>query len=187
MQASEFTELLQQWTGGNKAALDALTPVLYGELRKLALGRLRSERPDHTLQPTALIHEAYIKLVGLRPDAWRSRAHFFSVAGHLMREILVSHARRHRAAKRGRGEKLPLDEAVAVPAERGQAVLDLDEALGELARFDERKSRLIELKYFGGMESREIAEILGISVSTVTREGRSAEAWLQNYLTGRQS
>ncbi|HLJ50835.1 MAG TPA: ECF-type sigma factor [Bryobacteraceae bacterium] len=186
MRPGEFTTLLQQWTGGNKAALDALTPVVYVELRKLALARLRSERPDHTLQPTALINEAYIKLVGVHQDEWHSRAHFFSVASHLMREILVSHARQHRAAKRGGGEKAPLDEAITFAAERGQAVLELDEALGELARFDERKSRLIELKYFGGMESKEIGEILGISVSTVTRESRSAEAWLQNYLTGRQ-
>jgi RNA polymerase sigma factor (TIGR02999 family) len=179
----EFTLLLQDWSGGNKAALDQLTPIVYHELRKLASAKLNRERDGHTLQPTALIHEAYLRLVGHNQSHWHSRAHFFSVA--IMREILVDNARKHRAGKRGGGaEKVVLDENLFAP-ERGGALIALDDALGELARFDERKSRLIELKYFGGLQLEEIGEALGVSRATVVREARTAEAWLHNFLTGR--
>jgi RNA polymerase sigma factor (TIGR02999 family) len=186
MQSSDFTRLLREWTHGNKQALDEITPLVYQELRKLAAVRLRDERNDHTLQPTALIHEAYLKLVDHSQEKWNSRAHFFSVASQVMREILVDHARKHRAAKRSGGEKLPLDEAASFAPERGQALLDLDDALRELARLDERKSLLIELKYFGGLSGQEIADALGISISTITRESRLAELWLHRYLTGKE-
>jgi RNA polymerase sigma factor (TIGR02999 family) len=181
MQATEFTVLLHQWSAGDQSALEALMPAVYGELRRLAASRLRNERPGHTLQPTALIHEAYLKLVDHDQKQWHSRAHFFSVASQVMRQVLVDNARKHRAAKRG-GDKLPLDEAIATAHERGDALIRIDEALSELARFDERKSRLIELKYFGGLRGEEISEVLGISISTITREMRLAEAWLQSYL-----
>jgi RNA polymerase sigma factor (TIGR02999 family) len=182
MQASEFTMMLRKWSAGDESALEDLIPLVYGELRHLAAARLRSERFGHTLQPTALIHEAYLKLVNHDQKEWHSRAHFFSVASQVMREILVDHARKHHAMKRA-GEKAPLEEAISFAPERGRGLLQLDDALKELAGFDERKSRLIELKYFGGLKGEEISEALGISISTITRETRMAEAWLQNYLS----
>lgn len=174
--------MLRKWSAGDASALADLIPVVYDELHHLAAARLRNERHGHTLQPTALIHEAYLKLVHHDQKAWHSRAHFFSVASQIMREILVSNARRHRAAKRG-GEKASLDEAISFAPERGRALLQLDDALNELAGFDERKSRLIELKYFGGLTGEEISEALGISIATITRETRLAEAWLQSCLS----
>jgi RNA polymerase sigma factor (TIGR02999 family) len=181
VQASDFTILLRRWSAGDQSALEALMPAVYGELRRLAAARFRRERPGHTLQPTALIHEAYLKLVNHDQKQWHSRAHFFSVASQVMRQVLVDNARKHRAAKRG-GDKLPLDEAIAAAHERGDALIRIDEALRELARFDERKSRLIELKFFGGLTGAEISEVLEISISTINREMRLAEAWLQSYL-----
>ena len=157
-------------------------PVVYGELRRLAAARLRHEREGHTLQPTALIHEAYVKLVDHDQGQWHSRAHFFSVASRIMREILVDNARKHRAAKRGQGKKVSLDAEALIAPERGRALERLDDALRELSRFDERKSRLIELKFFGGLTGAEISDVLGISISTITRETRLAEAWLESFL-----
>jgi len=184
MEKSEFTVLLRNWNDGSKTVLDRLTPVIYKELRRLAASKLRGERNGHTLQPTALIHEAYMRLVDHDQKQWHSRAHFFSVASRIMREILVDHARKQQAAKRGAGSvKTTFAEAVLFAPEREGTLIALDDALRELASFDERKSRLIELKYFGGLETDEIAEALGISRSTVTREARMAEAWLHNYLT----
>jgi RNA polymerase sigma-70 factor, ECF subfamily len=183
----EFTVLLREWSGGNKAALDQISSVLYQELRRLAAAKLNRERSGHTLQPTALIHEAYLRLVHHDQDQWHSRAHFFSVASHIMREILVDHARKHHAAKRAGGaERVTLDEAVMFAPERGSVLVALDDALTELAGFDERKGRLIELKYFGGLETDELAAALGISRSTVTRESRLAEAWLYNRMAAPQ-
>jgi RNA polymerase sigma factor (TIGR02999 family) len=184
MDSGQFTILLKDWSGGDRAALDALTPIVYHELRRLASARLRSERSGHTLQPTALIHEAYLKLVDHDQKEWHSRSHFFSVASQVMREILVDHARKHRSAKRGGGEKIALDEAVSLAPERSKMLIDLDEALRDLARFDARKARLVELKYFGGLSGEEIAVALGISISTITRESRLAEAWLQRRMGG---
>ena len=184
IEASQFTILLRDWSGGNKAVLEQLAPVVYQELRKLAASKLRRERSGHTLQPTALIHEAYLRLVHHDQDHWHSRSHFFAVASQIMREILVDHARRHHASKRGGGaDKVSLDEALSFAPERGATLIALDDALRELATFDERKSRLIELKYFGGLQRDEIAEALGVSSATITRESRLAEAWLHNYLT----
>jgi len=182
VQASEFTLLLRKWSAGDESALAELMPAVYGELRRLAAARLRNERPGHTLQPTALIHEAYLKLMDHDQKEWHGRAHFFSVASQIMREILVDNARRHRAEKRG-GDKAPLEEAISFAPERGRALLRLDDALTELAGFDERKSRLIELKYFGGLTGVEISETMGISISTITREMRLAEAWLESSLS----
>jgi RNA polymerase sigma factor (TIGR02999 family) len=182
MSPGQFTMLLHEWKGGNKAALDALTPVVYRELRNLAAAKLSSENNARTLQPTALVHEAYLRLVDHDQQAWHSRAHFFSVASHIMREILVDHARRRTAAKRS-AEMVPLDEGLSFAPEQSDLVVALDDALRELARFDERKARLIELRYFGGLNGEEIAEALGISISTITRESRLAEAWLHRYLS----
>jgi RNA polymerase sigma factor (TIGR02999 family) len=183
MQAPEFTMLLRRWSAGDQFALAALMPVVYGELHRLAAARLRNEREGHTLQPTALIHEAYLKLVDHDQEQWHSRAHFFSVASQIMREILVDNARKHRASKRGNGRKVSIDDAVWLAPERGRSLEQLDDALEELARFDQRKSRLIELKFFGGLTGQEISKVLGISISTITRELRLAEAWLESYLS----
>ena len=181
----EFTTLLRHWSAGNKAALDQLMPVVYRELRQLAASRLKVERSGHTLRPTDLVHEAYLRLVHHSQEQWHSRAHFFSVASHVMREILVDHARKYHASKRGGGVgKVSLDEALSFAPERGATLIALDDALHELAAFDQRKSRLIELKYFGGLETEEIGEALDISRATATRESRLAEAWLHHYLTG---
>lgn len=180
----EFTLLLREWSGGNKGALDQITAAVYRELRTLAAAKLRREPSGHTLQPTALIHEAYLRLIGHDQDRWHSRAHFFSVASQIMREILVDHARKHRAAKRGGGaNRVPFDEALPMARERGASLIAIDDALTELAAFDERKSRLIELKFFGGLQGEEIATALGLSRATVTRESRLAEAWLHSRLS----
>jgi RNA polymerase sigma factor (TIGR02999 family) len=185
MEKGRFTLLLRKWSDGSKDVLDHLTPAIYEELRRLAISRLRQERAGHTLQPTALLHEAYMRLIDHKQKEWHSRAHFFSVAGRIMREILVDHARARQAVKRGGDDvKVTLSEAISFAPERAANVIALDDALRELASFDERKSRVVELKYFGGLETEEIAEALGISRSTVTREARLAEAWLHNYLTG---
>ena len=156
---------------GDRAAL-----IVYQELRRLASARLRNERSGHTLQATALIHEAYLKLVDHDQKEWHSRSHFFSVASQITCEILVDHARKHRAAKRGGGEKIALDEAISLAPERSQLLIDLDDALRELERFDARKARLVELKYFGGLSGEEIGEALGISISTITRESRAGRS-----------
>jgi RNA polymerase sigma factor (TIGR02999 family) len=183
MSSQPITVLLDSWRNGDTAALDAVTSAVYQELRKIARSRLRSERSDHTLQPTALVHEAYVRLIGHDQQEWRSRAHFYAVAAHIMREILVDHARKRGAQKRSAGEKVEFDEAFAVTPQQDALLLQLSEGLDELAKFDERKARLIELKFFAGLEGKEISEVLGISTSTITRESRLAEAWLQNYLT----
>jgi RNA polymerase sigma factor (TIGR02999 family) len=181
----EFSSLLREWSNGNRSALDRISGTVYRELRKLAASKLREERSGHTLQPTALVHEAYMRLVHHSQDQWHSRAHFFAVASQIMREILVDHARKRQAVKRGGGaDNLSLDEAISFAKERGRALIALDDALNELATFDARKSKLIELKFFGGLETDEIAEALGVSVSTITRESRLAVAWLHNHMAG---
>jgi RNA polymerase sigma factor (TIGR02999 family) len=177
-----ITHLLVEWKTGNREALDLLMPLVYQELRKLADHYLRNERTDHTLQPTALIHEAYLRLADQRLPEWRNRAHFFGVAAQIMRQVLVDAARRHRAVKRGSGQKTSLETSVEVSVSRAPDLVALDDALMELARFDERKVRVIELKYFGGLKIEETAEALGISEATVSRDLRAAEAWLRKYL-----
>lgn len=180
----QVTQLLVDWKQGKKEALDLLTPLVYGELRKLALGYLARERHAATLQPTALVNEAYIRLVGQDLPDWESRAHFFGVAAHLMRQILVDHARKHRSQKRGSGAvKAPLEEALSFAPERGSEMVALDDALSALAVFDERKAKVIELRFFGGFSVEETSQALGISVATVGREQRMAEAWLHKELS----
>jgi RNA polymerase sigma factor (TIGR02999 family) len=173
------TRLLVEWKSGRKEALDLLVPLVYGELRRLADRYLRDERSASTLQPTAIVHEAYLRLVAQGLPDWESRAHFFGVAAHLMRQILVDHARRVRTAKRGSGaEKIPLQEAIDSTPAPGPSIEQLDDALTALAAFDERKAKVIELRFFGGFDLEEVAQALGISSATVVREQRTAVAWL---------
>lgn len=180
-----LTRLLVEWQQGNRGALDALTPVVYQELRRLAGSYLRRERPDHTLQPTALINEAYLRLVDQNTPQFRSRSHFFGVASQLMRQILVDHARAHRAAKRGGdGKKISLDDAPVFTVGRSEELLALDEALSRLAAFDQRKARVIEMRFFGGLSIEQVAQALDISVATVGRELRMAQAWLFRAMNG---
>jgi RNA polymerase sigma-70 factor, ECF subfamily len=188
MPEENITRLLMDWTGnGNAQALEELTPIVYGELRKLALSYLRRERSDHTLQPTALIHEAYLRLVDQNVPQWRSRSHFFGVAAQLMRQILVDHARARSAAKRGGGHhKLSLDAGVQYSDDRPEELVALDDALTDLAKLDPRKAKVVELRYFGGLSVEETAEALGVSVATVGRELRFAEAWLHKLITGEE-
>ena len=180
---TRVTELLLDWRRGDKDALDQLIPIVYDELRRVAARQLRSERSDHTLQPTALIHEAYIRLIDQNTPDFQSRAHFFGVAAQLMRQILVDHARAHRAAKRGHGQKVELNEALAYSADRSEELVSLDDALKELEKFDERKCRVVELRFFGGLGIEEIGQALGISVATVGRELRMAQAWLYRAMS----
>ena len=180
----EVTRLLIEWKQGNKAAVDLLVPLVYDEMRRLAQHYLRDERAAATLQPTVLVHEAYLRLVAQRLPDWESRSHFFGVAAHLMRQILVDHARRNRSAKRGSGAaKAPLEDALNFAPESSRDILSLDDALETLAKVDERKCRVIELRFFGGLSVEETAKALGISVATVGREQRLAEAWLHRELS----
>jgi RNA polymerase sigma-70 factor, ECF subfamily len=180
----EVTDLLVEWKQGNKAAMDLLTPLVYNELRRLAERYLRNERSAATLQPTALVHEAYLRLVAQSMPDWESRAHFFGVAAHLMRQILVDHARKHRSAKRGGGvEKLSIDEIVGLGAEKPGDIIALDDALKALGDIDERKARVIELRFFGGLSVEEAAVALSVSPATIGREQRLAEAWLHRELS----
>lgn len=180
-----ITELLVAWNGGDEAAFAEVTEQVYPELRRIALGYLRHERSDHTLEAPALVHEAYLRLVEEHPRAWRNRLHFFAATARLMRRILVDHARRGAYAKRGGGvQRLSLDERKVPAAERPPELLALDEALTELASFDEELARIVELRYFGGFTAEEIAELMGISVPTVTRRWRIARGWLHHRLAG---
>lgn len=174
------TALLQAWNAGDDEAGRRLIPLVYSELRRRAGGYLRRERPGHTLQPTALVHEAYLRLVGLQGH-WRSRSQFFGVASNLMRRILVDHARRRRAAKRD-AVRVVFDEAVQPAAEPELDLVRLDEALLELSALDARQGRLVELRYFGGLTLDEAAELLGVSVATVKRDWTLARAWLYDRL-----
>lgn len=179
------TQLLVAWNEGNQAALDALIPLVYNDLRQRARNYLRRERPDHTLRPTALINEAYVRMVNDRPPDWSGRAHFFAVASRVMRQILVDHARRHQAGKRGSGAvNVSLDEALIPSASENEDLMALDEALAKLAEFDERKCRIVEMRYFGGCTVEETAQALGVAGITVMREMRLAEAWLRRAMLG---
>ena len=180
----EVTRLLFEWKSGNQAAIAALTPLVYNELRRLAGHYLANERSAQTLQPTALVHEAYVRLVSQDHPDWESRAHFFGVAAHLMRQILVDNARKHKSQKRGGGiANLPLEAALGFAPERSAAVIALDDALSALAQLDDRQAKVIELRYFGGFNVEETARALGISVATVGRDQRVAEAWLHRELS----
>ena len=181
---NEITALLADWSKGDPSALERLTPLVYQELHKLAHIYLGKERPGHTLQPTALIHEAYLRLIDQNIGEWQSRAHFYGVAARLMRQILVEHARGFRAEKRGGGvARLALDEALDYSREQATELIALDDALTALAIVDERKCRVIELRHFGGLSVEETAQALGISVPTVIRDQRMAQAWLHRELS----
>lgn len=183
--SSEVTRLLSEWSAGNHAALDALTPLVYRDLHQRARNYLRHERPDHTLQPTALIHEAYLRMLGDSSPPWKDRAHFFAVASQVMRRILVDHARRHSAGKRGSGMvELRFEEALVPASTSSDELMTLDAALAKLAAFDERKSKIVEMRYFGGCTVEETAEALGVAGITVMREMRLAEAWLRREMRG---
>jgi RNA polymerase sigma factor (TIGR02999 family) len=185
-QSRPVTRLLQKWSEGDETALEELIPLVYDELRQLARQRLRHERPDHTLQPTALVHEAYLKLVDQRRTRWQNRAQFFAVASQLIRRILVDHARARAASKRGGGVRpLTLDAALVPALERELDVVGLDAALSQLAALDPRQARLVELRFFGGLDVDETAEVLGVSAPTVKREWRTAKAWLYRELQAR--
>lgn len=181
--STSVTQLLLEWTGGDRAALDRLMPLVYEELRRLAGGYLHRERRDHTLQPTALVHEAFLRLVDQRRIQWQSRAHFLALAATLMRQLLISHARKQRAAKRGSGgPRLTLLEADLAVPERDMNLLDLDRALSALAALDTRQARVVELRYFGGMTIEETAEVLAVSPATVKLDWSLARAWLLREL-----
>ena len=182
---SDVTQLLTDWSQGNQAALEELMPLVYQDLHQRARNYLRRERADHTLQPTALIHEAYLRLVNDSLPEWNGRVHFFAVASRVMRQILVDHARRHRAGKRGSGvADVSLDDALVPARSESADLLALDDALAKLAAFDERKCRVVEMRYFGGCTVEETAQALGIAGITVMREMRLAEAWLRRAMRG---
>ena len=184
--ADDVTQLLLAWRNGDAQALDRLTPLVYDELRRLAANYLRRERQGHSLQATALVNEAYLQLIGQQPIDWQSRAHFIGIAARLMRNILVDHARVRAAAKRGNGaDPLPLDEAKTVAQPTTPDLLALHDAMQDLAKFDERKSRMIELRYFGGLSMEEIAEVTNLSTATIRRDLRMAEAWLGRQMKKR--
>ena len=182
----DVTRLLKAWSGGDSKALDELFPIVYTEVRKLARSYLRRERPDHTLQPTALVNEAYMRLVDQRHVDWQNRAHFFGIAAQVMRRVLVDHARMRQADKRGSGDRpVVLDEALALVAERTPDVVALDDALRALAELDPRQAQIVELRFFGGLSIEEAAEVIGLSPATVKREWSAARAWLRRELERR--
>lgn len=180
----EITQLLVEWSDGNQSALDELYPLVYDELHRLARRYMSRERQDHTLQTTALINEAYVRLVDQRNVHWANRSHFFAISAQIMRRILIDHARRHAYAKRGGGaQQVSLDEAAAVTRSAGAEIIRLDEALKSLAQMDPRRSQVVELRYFGGLNNEEIAGVLNISENTVTRDWNMARAWLLQQLS----
>jgi RNA polymerase sigma-70 factor, ECF subfamily len=181
--STDVTALLSELTKGNPEADPALIPLVYNELRRMAGGYMRRERTGHTLQTTALVHEAYLKLCGQHSVAWQNRAHFFGIASQVMRRVLIDHARAHIRDKRGGGrESIPLDEALVFSPERSADFVELDAALQRLASFDARQARVVELRFFGGLTVEETAETLGISPKTVKREWSVAKAWLHGEL-----
>jgi RNA polymerase sigma-70 factor, ECF subfamily len=179
--AHEITELLGEWASGNRQALRRLTPLVYAELRQLAAGYLCHERSDHTLQATALVHEAYLRLVNQQKRTWKNRRQFYGVAAHLMRQILVDHARRGQTGKRA-GRKVSLEETVSFASERTADLVALDDALTTLEKLDPRKCKVIELHYFGGLSMEETAQALEVSPVTVSRDLRMAQTWLYHEM-----
>jgi len=181
----EITQLLDAWSSGNQSALDQLYPLVYDELHRLARRYMSREKKDHTLQTTALINEAYVRLVDQRNVHWANRSHFFAISAQIMRRILIDHARSQAYAKRGGGQQqVSLDETATLQVTRADDLLKLDDALNSLAEIDQRRSRVVELRYFGGLSNQEIAQALGISPNTVTRDWNMARAWLYQQLTG---
>ena len=183
MQSQAVSELLLKWRDGDQEALDVLIPLVYQELRAIAHRYLGRERSDHTLRSTALVHEAYLRMVDQGPFATENRAHFVAVAARLMRQILVDYARSHGATKRNAGYKVEFEEALALPARRTVDVIALDDALNGLAGFDEQQSRIVELRFFGGLTTEETANVLQVSPATVKRDWNVAKAWLTREMT----
>jgi RNA polymerase sigma factor (TIGR02999 family) len=182
---SEFTELLEDWKHGDAAALSKLTPLIYDELRRIAHRYAQRERNGHTLQTTALVNEAYLRLAGGEKHDWQNRSHFFAVTAQVMRHILIDHARRRRYVKHGgAAQQVPINEASLMAGERAAELIALDEALKEFAVLDPRKARVVELRYFGGLSLEETAEAVGVSVMTVRRDWGAAKAWLFQRLRG---
>lgn len=180
----EVTQLLQAWGEGDQAALDQLMPVVYDELHRLARHYLRGERADHSFQTTALVNEAYLRLVNVQNVQWQDRAHFFAISSRLIRQILVDRARRRGYQKRGGGVRhVELEESAVIDPGRDQELLALDEALAALSEFDERKSRVVELRFFGGLTIEEAAAVLEVSPDTVRRDWRLSKSWLRKYLS----
>ena len=185
--SADVTQLLQQWRAGNKQAVDQLLPLVYSELRRLASIHLRNERPGHTLQSTALVHEAYLRLIGQRDVDWQSRAHFFGLASQMIRRILVDHARNRNAAKRGAGvTRLALDEEIGTGGKKDVDLEALDDALNGLQSIDPQQARIVELRFFGGLTVEQTSEVMGISPATIYREWATARAWLFRELSGRE-
>ena len=181
--SDNITHLLIEVSNGDRAAVDLLLPVIYDELRKLAANYLRRERVDHTLQPTALVHEAYMRLIDQSRVNWQNRAHFFGVAAQIMRRLLVDHARKHNAEKRGQDfQKLSLDENIDRAVERSAELIALDDALKTLATIDAQKARMVELRYFGGLSIEETADVMGVTPTTIKRHWRFAKAWLHGEM-----
>ena len=184
----EITRLLISWSDGDPQALDKLLPLIYEPLRRIAANFLRNERADHTLDTACLVHEAYLRLVDQQQVRWQDRAQFMAIAGQIMRRVLVDHARRHQAAKRGgHVKKVPLAEAGGSAGEVQPDLLDLDQALNRLAELDPEAARLVELRYFSGLTKNETAVVMGISPATVIRRWRAARAWLHRYLVQGES
>jgi RNA polymerase sigma-70 factor, ECF subfamily len=186
--SQEVTRLLMAWRNGDQEALERLTPLVYGVLCRMAHRFMRHERPDHTLQTSALVNEAYLRLIDYQQVDWQNRAHFFGLAAQMMRHILIDHARSHACAKRG-GElrQVSFEETAIVSEQRAAELIALDDALTDLAAFDLRKSRIVELRFFGGLTNEEVGEVLGISLRTVEREWRKAKAWLRRTINKGES
>jgi RNA polymerase sigma-70 factor (ECF subfamily) len=181
--SQQITRLLGEWREGDKSALDRLSPIVHQELRKIAVAYMRRERVDHTLQPTALINEAYVRLLGQGGVSFANRAHFFGIAAQIMRQILVDFARRRVAAKRGSGQREELSDAMQVSVQQSEEVLAVHQALDRLAAFDTRKAQIMEMRHFGGLSREEIAEVTGMSLATVKRDMHLAGAWLKRELS----
>ena len=177
-------ELLRAWTDGDASALERLTPIVYEELHRLARSYMRGERPGHSLQTTALVNEAYMRLVGYERMRWQNRAHFFAVSAQVMRRILVDHARRHNLKRGGGLQHLSLDEVAIVGGGHDSDLVELDAAMNGLARIDPRKVQVVEMRFFGGLSVEETADVLKVSTITVKRDWRAAKAWLYRELTG---
>ncbi len=181
---SDVTRLLEDWSEGDPRSRDRLLPLVYEELKRIARAQMRNERQGHTLQTTAVVHEAYLKMVGLRAVNWQSRSHFLTAAAMMMRRLLIDHARLHRALKRGEGQKVPLEDEdpVLMTADEAEELLALDQALERLNELDARQGQIVELRHFGGLSVEETAKVVGVSTATVKRDWRLARIWLHREL-----